>query len=51
MTADDERHFKQGKECHICGKKYLAEHRRVRHHCHVTGKYCGPAHEAGNLNF
>ena len=51
MTAADEWHFKQAKECHIYGKKYLAEHRCVRHHCHVTGKYCGPAHEADNLNF
>ena len=36
---------------HICGKEYNKSDKRVRDHCHVTGKYRGLAHEACNLNF
>ena len=45
MTDDDERHFQQGKVCHICGKKYFVEDKRIRDLCHITGKYHGSAHE------
>lgn len=51
MTPADEETFKQATECHICGKKYNNKDKRVRDHCHVTGKYRGSAHEACNLNF
>ena len=37
--------------CHICGKEYNKSDKRVRDHCHVTGKYRGSSHEACNLNF
>jgi len=51
MTPADEENFKQATECHICGKKYTNKDKRVRDHCHVTGKYRGSAREACNLNF
>ena len=47
----DEGNFKQAKECHICGEKYNETDRRVRDHCHETGKYPGSAHGKCNLNF
>ena len=50
MTLPDEK-FKQATECHVFGKKYTSKDKRVRDHCHVTGKYRGSAHEACNLNF
>jgi len=51
MTHEDEKNFKQAKVCHICNKKYNKTDKRVRDHCHVTGKYRGSAHESCNLNF
>jgi len=51
MTDQDEEDFKKGEECHICNKKYNKTDKRVRDHCHVTGKYRGSAHESCNLNF
>ena len=51
MTQVDETNFQQAIECHICNKKYTAKGKRVRDHCHVTGKYCGSVHESFNLNF
>ena len=51
MTDDDEQHFKNAKVYHICEKEYSANDKRVRDHCHITGKYCGSAHESCNLNF
>ena len=51
MTLADEENFKQLTECHICGKKYTNEDKRVRDHCHVTGKYRRSVHEACRLNF
>jgi len=51
MTPAGEENFKQATENHIWGKKYTNKDKRVRDHCHVTGKYRGSAHEACNLNF
>ena len=34
--------------CHICEKDLLDD--KVRDHCHITGKYIGPAHNACDLN-
>ena len=48
MTDDDKQDFKQAKDCHICDEKY-GEKIRVRDHCHITGKYRGPAHQDRNL--
>ena len=38
-------------ECHICGKLITGEDIKVRDHCHITGKYRGPAHSKCNLNY
>ena len=51
MTKDDEEDFKTVDECHISNKKYLEKDIRVRHHCHITGKYRGSAHQDCNINF
>ena len=51
MTDEDEKSFKRAKECHICKIPYITGNKRVRDHCHVTGKYRGSAHEYCNLNF
>ena len=49
MTKDDEQRFITMDGCHICGEKYTDKGVRVRDHCHITGKFRGPAHQECNL--
>ena len=51
ITEDNEENFKQADECQICRKKYDPTDVRVRHHCHITGKYRGSAHQKCNINY
>ena len=43
--------------CYICGKRVLKKfakdknHRKVREHCHYTGRYRGTAYSICNLKF
>ena len=45
------------KVCYICGERILRKlsksinYRKVRDHCHYTGKYRGAAHSICNLKF
>lgn len=50
MSEEDEKHFKQGGKCHICGKSYTEKDTRVRDHWCITGKYRGSAHQNYNVN-
>ena len=49
MTEDDEQHFRTMDGCHICGEKYTDKDVCIRDHCHITGKFKGPAHQECNL--
>ena len=60
MTDEDKEDFKNAKQCFICGDKFrmnyknakeAEKYKKVRDHCHFTGKYRGCAHSACNLNF
>ena len=38
-------------ECHICGKEFSGDDKKVRDHDHFTGKFRGIAHNSCNLQF
>ena len=45
--------YEQQKVCHICKKKfcYYKIKKKVRDHCHYTGKFRGAAHSHCNLQY
>ena len=51
LTKDEKREYANSKECHICFKEFSLEDRKVRDHCHYTGKYREAAHSSCNLMY
>lgn len=56
ITPEEEEEWRKDDTCHICEQKITIEdsandNHKVRDHCHLTGKYRGPAHNCCNLNF
>ena len=48
MTEVDEEDYRKSKICRFCEKNIESD--KVRDHCHLTGKYRGPAHKTCNIN-
>ena len=48
MAEKNEEDFKNIYICRFCEKNIESE--KVRDHCHLTGKYRGPAHNTCNIN-
>ncbi|XP_018399567.1 PREDICTED: uncharacterized protein LOC108777234 [Cyphomyrmex costatus] len=51
FTRDDWRKFNSATHCHICEKPFMKNDKRVRDHCHLTGRYRGPAHSNYSYRF
>lgn len=52
MTSEEEKVFNDPHTiCFICEQPFEVSDVRVRDHCHITGKYRGPAHVNCNLNY
>ncbi|XP_071632794.1 uncharacterized protein [Temnothorax longispinosus] len=51
LTRDEWDTFHSAAQCHICEKPFAPDNNRVRDHCHLTGRYRGPAHSTCNLNY
>ena len=49
LTKREKKEFRMNNTCHICDEKI--KEFKVRDHCHLTGKYRGPAHSCCNLNY
>ena len=60
LTYEENESYLKQKVCHICKKEFIfnivnssedmfIKYRRVRDHCHYTGKYRGAAHNVCNL--
>ena len=47
MTEEDEEDFENNNICRFCEKNIESD--RIRAHCHLTGKYRGPAHIECNI--
>ncbi|XP_024887727.1 uncharacterized protein LOC112464775 [Temnothorax curvispinosus] len=41
LTEDEKNEFLLAIHCHVCGKPFQPEDKRVRDHCHLTGRYRG----------
>ena len=50
MTAEQNEEFERSNICWICEKLIGVNDNKVSDHCHVTGKYRGPAHWSCNIN-
>ena len=48
MTKDNEEDYKNNNICRFCEKETSSD--KVRDHCHLAGKYRGPAHSKCNIN-
>ena len=48
MTDKDEEDYRNDNICRFCEKNIESD--KVRDHCHLTGKYRGPAHSKCNIN-
>ena len=47
MTEKNEEDFRNDNICRFCEKEFITD--KVRNHCHLTGKYRGPAHGKCNI--
>ena len=50
MSEKDKQIFQSSNKCWICDKLFDVGDNKVRDHCHITGKYRGPAHWSCNIN-
>ena len=48
MKPENKEDFDNNKICRFCEKEILSD--KVRDHCHLTGRYRGPAHNTCNIN-
>ena len=51
MTEDDKIDFDNATQCRICQKDFTDKDKKVRDHCHFSGKYRGASHQKCNALF
>ena len=50
MSAEENERFEMTNICWICDKLIENTDKKIRDHCHITGKYRGAAHYSCNIN-
>jgi len=50
-TEEEQCEYEKATVCWICQEKFDQSEKKVRDHCHFTGKYRGAAHNKCNLQF
>ena len=59
LTKEENKSYKNQEACHICKGKFCVDkddenyknRKKVKDHCHYTGKFRGAAHSKCNLNY
>ena len=59
LTYEENKFYKEQETCHICEGKFCTDkddenyknRKKVKGHCHYTGKFRGAAHSKCNLNY
>ena len=53
LTNEEKESYEKQEVCHICEKEFSNDkkYRKVRDHCHCTGKFRGAAHNDCNLRY
>ena len=59
LTKGENKSYKEQETCHICEEKFCVDNddenykntRKVKDHCHYTGKFRAAAHSKCNLNY
>ena len=59
LTKEENKSYKKQKTCHMCEEKFCMDKddedyknkRKVKYHCHYTGKFGGATHSKCNLNY
>ena len=59
LTYEENKSYKEQEACHICKEKFCMikddenyiNRKKVKNHCHYTGKFRGAAHSKCNLNY
>ena len=59
LTYKENKSYKEQKTCHICEEKFCKDkddenytnRKKIKDHCHYTGKFRGAAHSNCNLNY
>ena len=51
LTDEENESYENQKFCCICQKRFANDNKKVRDHCHFTGKYRGASHNRCNMNY
>ena len=51
LTDEENISYQNQKLCHVCKKLFKKDDKKVKDHCHFTGKYRGAAHNGCNVNY
>ena len=59
LTKEENKSYEEQEACHICKGKFCADEddenyknrKKIKDHCHYTGKFRGAAHRKCNLNY